>query len=105
MVIHAHIPGAALEAEVKRLVEEWRVICPREYAMWDANCRAQRDFLRDARAWSAGKTMRFEFTLPAHVSLCIGRFLQDHNWTKTQPKAVEIVLSVLQNARMPVKKA
>lgn len=105
MVIIGHIPGAALEAEVRRLVEEWRMICPGEYAAWSKNCRAQKEMLRDARAFSAGKTLQFSMTLPAHVHLCIGRFLGDHNWTKSDPRAVEIVLSVLQNARMPAKKA
>ena len=104
MVIYGYVSGAALETEVKRLVEEWRLIAPAEYEAWNRNCRAQRDFLRDARAFSAGKTMQFACTLPAHVHLKVGRFLQDHNWTQ-EPRNLEIVLSVLQNARMPANKA
>ena len=104
MVIYGHIAGQALETEVRRLVEEWRVGFPSEYAHWDANCRAQRDLLRDARAFSAGKTMQFVCPLPAHVHFGVGRFLADQNWTQ-DPKNLETVLSVLGGARMARKKA
>lgn len=104
MVIYGHIAGAALEAEVQRLVAHWRAIDPREYAAWDRNCRLQKDMLRDARAFSEGRNMQFVCTLPAHVHFGVGRFLQDQNWTQ-DPKTLERVLSVLQSARMPVKKA
>lgn len=104
MTIYAHVPGAAIETEVRKLMEEWRVLCPSEYAAWDANCRAQRELLRDVRAFSAGRTLQFACTLPAHVHLKLGRFLGDHNWSN-DPKVLEIVLSVVQNAKMYREKA
>jgi hypothetical protein len=104
MVIYGHVSGSALDTEVRRLVEEWRLIAPGEYEAWGRNCKAQKDYLRDARAFTKGRLMQFQCTLPAHVHLGIGRFLQDHNWTQ-DPRNLEIVLSVLQNARMPAKKA
>ena len=100
MAISVLVAGRALEDEVLRLIEEWRLICPDESAAWTRNCRAQKAFLRDAKAFSAGRLMQFRCTLPAHVHLCIGRFLDDHNWSN-DPKLLERVLSIMQVSRMP----
>lgn len=104
MVIYGYIKGQALEGEVRRLVEEWRVGFPSEYAHWEANCRAQKDLLRDVRAFSEGKAMQFACALPAHVHMGVGRFLGDHNWSN-DPEVLRVVLAVLPNAKMYREKA